>query len=271
MKLSIIIATFNSSKTMKKCLDSIVEQSLCDPDDIEVIIKDGGSKDDTILICNNYIGIINNFIVNSGKDNGVYDAWNQAIAMSTGDWILFLGSDDYFSSTDAISSVLPYLSKAEQSGIQIVYGKNKIVGLDGELIGELGESWVTAKNKLTFKMSIRHPGCFHKAELVHKLGGFDSSYRIIGDYAFILKALASEKLEAIYYEFPIISHTVGGLSIQPSRNIDVIKETIRLRREQKLKPIFLMDALFLKRLILYIISLVIGDKLTLSLVSFIKR
>ena len=89
MKISIIIATWNAEKTLRRCLDSIIPQLT---DETELIIIDGGSKDSTNEIINSYG---NNVAVHlSEPDKGVYDAWNKGIKTSHGEWIMFIGADD---------------------------------------------------------------------------------------------------------------------------------------------------------------------------------
>ena len=87
--ISIIIATWNSEKTLKRCLDSIIPQLT---KKIELLIVDGGSIDKTNDIIDSYGENISFHI--SEPDKGVYDAWNKAITHSSGKWITFLGSDD---------------------------------------------------------------------------------------------------------------------------------------------------------------------------------
>ncbi|MBP9970812.1 MAG: glycosyltransferase, partial [Paludibacteraceae bacterium] len=89
MKISIIIATYNASKTLNRCLDSIVSQK---NSEVELIIIDGGSTDETLSVINSYSSDID--YVLSEKDNGLYDAWNKGIKAAKGDWIMFLGADD---------------------------------------------------------------------------------------------------------------------------------------------------------------------------------
>ena len=80
--ISIIIATWNSEKTLKRCLDSIIPQLT---KNIELLIVDGGSIDKTNDIIDSYGENISFHI--SEPDKGVYDAWNKAITHSSGKWL----------------------------------------------------------------------------------------------------------------------------------------------------------------------------------------
>ena len=89
MKISIIIATWNAAKTLRTCLDSIVPQL---NKDVELILVDGGSKDETNEIIDSYGDKVSVHI--SEPDKGVYDAWNKGVKSASGDWITFIGADD---------------------------------------------------------------------------------------------------------------------------------------------------------------------------------
>ena len=88
-KISIIIATFNASATIKRCLDSIVPQLT---EECELVIIDGGSKDSTNEIIDSYGDKIAIHV--SEPDKGIYDAWNKGIRLSSGEWVAFIGADD---------------------------------------------------------------------------------------------------------------------------------------------------------------------------------
>ena len=105
MKVSIITATYNSAKTLQDTLDSVLRQ---DYHDIEHIIIDGDSTDSTIDLIRNYASKTTQHTVKwiSEKDQGIYDAMNKGIAMSTGDIVGILNSDDYFTSDDVVSNLM---------------------------------------------------------------------------------------------------------------------------------------------------------------------
>ena len=124
MKISVITATWNSGKTIGDTLRSVLNQSFTN---IEHIIKDGGSKDDTLAICNDYE---KHFYTNedkgrtirilSDKDKGIYDAMNQGIKAATGDVIGILNSDDFYTSDDVLARVAEEF--ANNPKLEAVYG-----------------------------------------------------------------------------------------------------------------------------------------------------
>lgn len=101
MKVSIITITYNSAKTLEDTIRSVIAQ---DYDDIEYIIIDGKSKDDTMNIVNRYKEHITKVV--SEPDRGLYDAMNKGILHATGDIIGFINSDDFYACNDAISSIV---------------------------------------------------------------------------------------------------------------------------------------------------------------------
>ena len=102
MKISIITATYNSAKTVADCIASVNSQT---HKNIEHIIIDGGSTDDTIKRLKSIPNRITKIV--SEHDNGIYDAMNKGIQLATGDVIGFLHSDDLL----ARLKVIPYFSK----------------------------------------------------------------------------------------------------------------------------------------------------------------
>ena len=98
-KISIVTATYNSGKTIKDTLESVLNQSY---KNYELIVKDGGSKDNTLDICREYEQRFKGRIkIISSPDKGIYDAMNQGVGMATGDIVGILNSDDFYTA-DAI-------------------------------------------------------------------------------------------------------------------------------------------------------------------------
>ena len=101
MKISIITVSLNSEGTIRQTIDSVFSQ---DYNDIEYIVIDGSSTDDTCSIVNSYGKKISYFI--SEKDDGIYDAMNKGIRAATGDVIGILNSDDFYADKHVISDVV---------------------------------------------------------------------------------------------------------------------------------------------------------------------
>src|ERR1700733_5318360 len=114
MKVTIITVTYNSSKFLEDCINSVVHQKY---NDIEHIVIDGGSTDETVAIIKRYEKHIAKWV--SEKDNGMYDAINKGMKMATGDVIGILNSDDILASDDIIAAIADAFIKEK---VDSVYG-----------------------------------------------------------------------------------------------------------------------------------------------------
>lgn len=95
-KVSVIVPVYNVEKYIKKCLDSLVNQTL---KDIEIIVVNDGSKDNSVKIINQYLSKYKNIIYVEKKNGGLSDARNYGMKYAKGDYIAFLDSDDYVDKT----------------------------------------------------------------------------------------------------------------------------------------------------------------------------
>ena len=129
-KISIITISYNAEVTIEKTLKSIKSQSY---DNIEHIIVDGGSKDNTLEICNSYPHVSK---IISEPDKGVYDAFNKGIKLATGDVIGFLNADDTFYNENSIQDIVDAFSNNETD---IVYGNLDYVNEESKVI----RNWIS--------------------------------------------------------------------------------------------------------------------------------
>lgn len=207
--ISIIIATFNSAKTLEKCLQSIINQSY---NNYEIIVIDGSSTDRTVEIIKRYDKFIAKWI--SEKDNGIYDAWNKGVQLSKGDWISFIGSDDEFYQ-DALASYSEFLG--ENSNLDYLSSKLNLVNVKGEQIKTLGLPW----NWKTCRLQnvVAHPGSLHHRHLFDKFGLYDTSYKISADFEFLLRG--GKEMNVGFLDKITVKMQQGGVSTQ---NAKVYKE-----------------------------------------------
>jgi glycosyltransferase involved in cell wall biosynthesis len=214
MKVSIITATYNSATTITTCIDSVLNQSYAD---IEYIIVDGGSEDNTIKIITEAAKLNPNIILKSEPDNGIYDALNKGIARATGHIIGFVHSDDFLADTDVISRIVETFAAENADG---VYGDLHYVAFDNT--NKIVRNWVSKpyKNKLLKKGWMpAHPTLFLKKEIYDIYGLFSMSYKIAADYDFILRVFQQKNLKFFYLEKTFIKMRVGGASNKSFKNI----------------------------------------------------
>jgi glycosyltransferase involved in cell wall biosynthesis len=116
--ITVIVAVLNRAATVKRCLESIEAQ---DYPAKELIVMDGGSTDGTLTLLEEYRSHMAYF--ESASDRGIYHAWNKALKHACGEWVCFLGADDFFWSPHALTEMAPFLIEAAERGIRIVYGQ----------------------------------------------------------------------------------------------------------------------------------------------------
>ena len=201
LKVSIITVSYNAVKTIDQTISSVVNQSY---PDIEYIIIDGGSTDDTVDIIKKYKDKIAYWI--SEPDDGIYDAMNKGIKVATGDYIQIIGADDCLLSDSVIDMVAKDIiaKKADiySYGIMCVDEKNckeKYVGNEH-----------ARTNSKNYAM-VPHGGMIVRRELyLNNL--FDTGYKISADYKFFLQCYKNPNITFAYYDTPIIFFSLSGIS-----------------------------------------------------------
>jgi len=204
--ISIIVAVLNRAKTLARCLQSI--DGLNYPRK-ELIVMDGGSTDGTLSVLENYKPRITYF--ESTPDRGIYHAWNKALQHARGEWVCFLGADDFFWSAHALTEIRPFLLDAAGRGIRIVYGQVVKINQEGAILRIEGKPWQKIKWLMPHGMPLPHPGLMHHRSLFQIHGVFDESFRIAGDYDLLLREL--RKGQALYAAgVRVVGSEIGGIA-----------------------------------------------------------
>ena len=202
LKITVITISFNSERTIQKTLDSVLNQSY---KNIEHIIVDGGSMDNTLEICKNY-GHIARIV--SEPDKGVYDAFNKGLKIANGDVIGFLNSDDTFYDSN---SVLEIVKAFQQNQTNIIYGNLDYINHDGKVI----RNWISRPYKLGLAKKAwmpAHPTFYCRKETYDRLGNYNNSFKIAGDFELCLRFLEKHKVSSFYIEKKLVRMLVGGIS-----------------------------------------------------------
>ncbi len=226
-KITVVVAVFNAAQTLQRCLDSILGQSWqCK----ELIVMDGGSSDGSRDILQRQTSAISYW--ESQPDRGIYHAWNKALARATGDWICFLGADDYFWSPDVLERMAAHLA-AQPPFVRLVYGQVAIVSPAGALVRYDGGPWEKARASFQSVMSIPHPGLLHHCSLFRDHGPFDESLRIAADYDLLLRELPMHP--AVFVPGIVtVGFQRGGVSYSPAAMPQMLSELARVRRKHGL-------------------------------------
>ena len=222
--ISVIVAVRNGRSTVQQCIDSVWQQTYAGK---ELIVIDGGSEDGTIDVLSGSRGKMAYLV--SEPDRGIYHAWNKGLKQAKGEWVCFLGADDYFRDAQVLERVARNLKTLPDS-IRIAYGQVMIVNASGETVCLAGSPWGQIRKRFRQIMCIPHTGVMHRRSLFERYGDFDESFRIAGDYEMLLRELKSA--DAFFIpDCTIAAMRAGGISSTPANSLLLMREIRRAARK----------------------------------------
>ncbi|EKO3607644.1 glycosyltransferase [Vibrio metschnikovii] len=239
MKVTIITATYNSSQTIADTVCSLEKQTY---PEIEYIIVDGASKDDTLQVIEQNCSRVSKII--SEPDRGIYDALNKGIQAATGDIIGFLHSDDLLAYPEAIADIVSIMQKKQSHA---VYADLEYVSKDD--ISKTVRLWTSGdyqKQKLLNGWMPPHPTFYMRRECYQSFGVFDLSFKISADYDSLLRYLWVNSISMSYLPHVLIKMRVGGASNRSLGNI--YKKSCEDIRALKNNQLFWPKALLIKNI-----------------------
>lgn len=218
MKISIITVCFNSAYTIEDTILSVISQT---HKDIEYIIVDGGSTDNTLAIIDKYRTNISHLI--SEPDDGLYDAMNKGIKLATGDAIGILNSDDIFFDEFVIEKINKNLI-----GFDAVYGDIAFYkGNNFNKIIRYYSSRNFSKKKLAFGIMPAHPSLYVSRNHLLECGFYDTRYKIASDFDLIIRLFNQAGFKSRYIPELLVKMRTGGISTSSlSSNVILNKEII---------------------------------------------
>ena len=222
MIFSIIIPTYNSKLSIVKCLESIQSQTFTS---YEVIIIDGNSSDNTIDICKKFASNFPAIQIISERDNGIYDAMNKGIKLSSGDFLVFLNSGDCFANESSLSKLV-----SASAGFDLVYGDLMIKDQEDEWIKKYPDH---LNLRYFYFESIPHPACLISKRLFNKVGFYDTTLKIVSDWKFFLISVIKQKCSYRHIDEVISIFDYQGIS-----SIGSNRKRIELERRRVLKEDF---------------------------------
>lgn len=214
MKMSVVIVTLNAGNDLKKTLISVLNQ---DWQDIEIIIKDGGSTDKSLsdIPTDSRIKIV------SKSDKGIYDAMNQATDYITGSYVIFMNCGDLFYSKSTISDIFKQIDFNARN--VIYYGDCFTVNRETvlrypDIMDDYG----------CFTKTLCHQATVYSSELFN-VKKFSLDYRIAADYEYyIYMYCKGVKLKHIPV---IIAYYQGnGASEKQTNRVLGLKESKEIRK-----------------------------------------
>jgi glycosyltransferase involved in cell wall biosynthesis len=222
-KITIITAVYNAQKYLEECIVSVINQTYTN---VEYIIIDGGSSDDSVDIIKKYQNKIKYW--ESEPDDGIYDAWNKGLAQAEGDWIAFVGADDQLL-PDAIDTYVNHIvNHPRQDSLQFVSSRIELVDEELMPLRIVGEAWSWERFKLS--MVTWHVGAFHSRRLFAEYGIFDPFYKISGDYELLLRP--RNHLTTSFIDHLTVKMRTGGTSAK--NLVRASEETYRAKIKNKI-------------------------------------
>jgi glycosyltransferase involved in cell wall biosynthesis len=204
MKISIITVSFNSAKTIRQTIESVLAQ---DYDDLEYIVIDGASKDGTVEILKSFGDKIK-FI--SEPDKGIYDALNKGVKMATGEIIGTIGGDDFYPNSHVISHIA---NAFEDAKTDAVYGDKQYVNMgDDETIVRYWRSGEYVRENWLNGWMPPHLSFYLKKLAFEKFGYYITDFTCSGDYELMLRMLYKNNLTATYLPEVVMTMRNGGTS-----------------------------------------------------------
>ena len=224
MKISIITATYNSGKTLRDTIESVLRQTYTD---FEYIVKDGGSKDDTLGVVKEYAPQFGDRLkVISEPDQGIYDAMNNGFQMATGDVIGILNSDDFYTSDDALQVIADTFANND---IDATYGDIHFVN-DNDLSKcvRYYSSAIFRRSFMRFGLMPAHPSFYCKKAVYEKYGSFDTSYKVAADFENLLRIIYVGNIRTKYIPKDFVTMRTGGASTAGlSSRTQIMKDHLR--------------------------------------------
>ena len=203
MKVSIITVCLNSSETIENTIKSILSQ---DYNDIEYIVIDGGSQDNTLEVLARYQSQISKLI--SEPDKGIYNAMNKGIKLTTGHIVGFLNADDLYENKTIISQVV---ASMQQNNYGAVYGD--LLYVDKTDINKVVRYWQAGKYmKGAFRTGwvIPHPTFFCRKRFFEEFGYFNEDFQIAADFELMLRFIEKHQIKICYIPQVLVRMRKGG-------------------------------------------------------------
>jgi glycosyltransferase involved in cell wall biosynthesis len=201
MKISIITVCLNSENSIKYTLNSVAAQTY---KNIEHIVVDGGSTDETVDIVKKSK---TKLIIANGK--GIYESLNIGINNSTGKWILILHSNDFLNDLGVIKLAV---SKLKNDSYIYHGGVLFFPGEEFKNITRIYQSNYYKKKYLKFGLIPPHTGSFISKKTYQRVGLYDPSFKIAGDFDFFVRSISNFKTKTSYLDMIITRMQTGGVS-----------------------------------------------------------
>lgn len=230
-KISLITVTFNSDKTLRDTINSVLKQTYTN---IEYIVVDGLSKDNTMDIVREYEPQFEGRMKwISEKDKGLYDAMNKGVRMATGDVVGILNSDDFFTANDVLEKVAVGFDEQTDA----VYGDLHYVHPDDlQHSVRYYSSKIFKRNLMRMGFIPAHPTFYCRRECFDKFGYYKTDYKIAADFDLLLRFIYVNRIRIKYLPMDMVTMRTGGASTNGLKSrMGGMNEHLRSLRENGVK------------------------------------
>ena len=219
-----VTAVFNCADTLEATIQSVLCQTYSH---VEYIIIDGGSTDGTLDIIRKYDDAIDYWL--SEPDKGIYDAFNKACPLVTGEWTIFLGAGDLFYDSGILAKVA--LAAQNAAGeTELLYGRVCVTDTHSSAIKLVNRPWTEMSGRWRGgrPMMPHHQGIFHGKNLLHVKLPFDTKYRIAADSTVVYASL--QRAKPFFIDAVVARASIGGVSTDPKSFLAIAHEILRINR-----------------------------------------
>lgn len=226
MRVSIITAVLNGAEVIGRTLESVAEQ---DYPTIEHIVIDGASSDGTLEVVRRHGRRV--AVVQSGRDQGAYDAFNKGLRAASGDVVAFLNAGDTYAHPQAVSRLMREFESPE---VGAVFADLDIT--DPAAPARVLRRYRSGRfrpERLAAGFMPAHPTLFLRRSVYERIGSYDPSYRIAGDYELCLRVFLRASTPFRYVPEVLVHMPSGGMSNRGLRSAWVITREMKRACDQQ--------------------------------------
>ena len=249
MKLSIITINRNNAEDLRKTLASVASQTYRD---IEHIVIDGASTDDSIDVIKDYVNqcIMYDVLWISEPDKGIYNAMDKGIQKATGDYVQILNSGDVLAASNvtecmfaALDSLNAKRSSLNEDAVSILYGNMLKDYGNGRVRRDTcgGEMYTPESFLYFYNGTLNHDCAYIRRDLFEKYGLYNEQMKICSDWAWYVKAIALGGAKPVYTDIDVTVFDMSGISESGGKNAELIKKERRAYLESVLPASILHD------------------------------
>lgn len=227
--ISVITVCYNSATTIDRALQSVANQ---DWPHIEHILIDGASTDGTMDVVERFRPGLT--CVVSEPDDGIYDAMNKGLARATGEVICFLNADDQYASNEVLSLAANQMHAQQLDALMGDVGFFHATNPSRQVRRYRSDRFTS--ERLAWGWMPAHPALFLKRSVIDRVGLFNTTYKIAGDYEFIIRAFYGHALRYAHVPKVLVRMQTGGVSTNGWRaKLRLNNEVLRACRENGIR------------------------------------